>query len=135
MEYIVYDAGEISLCQFFYFKALRKLTGQLVASHLAGKLLTLSLCVSIFSGTSAVAYDLIARTFLNRMCLYNSILCVFFSLLDLLELSARTKNHPSMSAVFHNLFVFWLIFCKICYRILSPFLFQHVLSNFFCIVV
>ena len=94
-----------------------------------------SLCVSIFSGTSAVACDWIAHTFLNRTCLYNSILCVFFSLLDLLELSARTKNHPSMSVVFHNLFVFWLIFCKICYRILSPFLFQHVLSSFFCIVV
>jgi hypothetical protein len=40
VEYIVYDAGEVSVCQFFYFKALRKLTGQLVASHLAIKLLT-----------------------------------------------------------------------------------------------
>jgi hypothetical protein len=42
-EYIVYGAGEVSLCQFFYFKALRKMTGQLVASRLAIKLLTLSL--------------------------------------------------------------------------------------------
>ena len=49
VEYIVYDAGEVSVCQFFYFKALRKLTGQLVANHLAIKLLTLSLCVSAFS--------------------------------------------------------------------------------------
>ena len=43
VEYIVYDAVEVSLCQFLYFKALRKLTGQLVASRLAIKLLTLSL--------------------------------------------------------------------------------------------
>jgi hypothetical protein len=79
---------------------------------------------------------LIARTFLNGMYHYNSLLCLFFPVLDLLEPSARTKNHhPSMSVVFHNLFLFWLIFCKICYRILSPFLFQHVLSNFFFIVV
>lgn len=49
VEYIVYDAGEVSLCQFFYSKALRKLTGWLVASCLAIKLLTLSLCVSAFS--------------------------------------------------------------------------------------
>jgi len=93
-----------------------------------------SVCVSIFSGTDAIACDLIAHTFLNKMCHYNSLLCLFFPVLDLLEPSARNKNHPSMSVVFHNLFVFWFIFCKICYRILSPFLFQHVLSNFFCIV-
>ena len=43
VEYIVWDAGEVSLCQFFYFKALRKLTGWLVAGRLAIKLLTLSL--------------------------------------------------------------------------------------------
>jgi hypothetical protein len=43
VEYIVCDAGEVGLCHFFYFKALRKLTDWLVASRLAIKLLTLTL--------------------------------------------------------------------------------------------
>jgi hypothetical protein len=139
VAYIVYDAGEVSLCRFFYFRQLRKLTGWLVASHLAIKLLTLSLkacCVyQRFSGAIVIACDLIAHIFLNRTYHYDS-LCLFIPVLDLLEPAARTKNrHPSLSVVFHNLFVFWLIFCKICCRILSLFLFQHVLFNCFFIVV
>lgn len=43
VEYIVCNAGKVSLCQFFYLKALRKLSGRLVASRLAIKLLTLIL--------------------------------------------------------------------------------------------
>jgi hypothetical protein len=112
VAYIVYDVGEVSLCQLFYFRALRKLTGWLVASDLAIKLLTLSLkACSVcqhFLGTIVIASDLIGHIFLHRMYHCNS-LCLFLTVLVLLEPAASTKNrHLFLSVVSHILFVFWV---------------------------